>query len=50
MSAWKELQLALNSKSTTEAEIEEGERAWADECRREGAFDGQADTGCRENA
>ena len=35
MSAWKELQLALQDDSKTEEDLVEYERNWASECRRD---------------
>ena len=35
MSAWKELQLALQDDSKTEEDLVEYERNWVNECRRD---------------
>ena len=39
MSAWKEWQLALADESKTDEEVEEYERAWLYECRRDYEID-----------
>ena len=39
MSAWKEWQLALTDESKTDEEVEEYERTWLYECRRDYEID-----------